>query len=972
MLRDISVLYVSVDNYLIAEYRNVYDEGGSKFMNNILQIDKQILSIDKVICRHISNLNNSTRGEISQDILSQLRHFVEHIMLKIYANGNDIEDTQDNVKQAVKYAKSEDSLRHLSRFHHFLQVSVSHRTLEEENSERLMLKYYEYLLRIRILLHDKYSLDVLTNLEQFPIETDESLNEYYFKIAQKIDGYKILPRNGFKYDRFYIQNIKPFFYNNKIYYEVAFIPANDKASKTDRIIAFTESEITDFYAVKLAIEDDCIEIFNKFMPIRIILDWEVSIRPCEFKNFSKLINNQSKAIGKAEERNLVKYLTETGRSLSEIVVYSDELYNNVRNQIVPNREAYHFFDLLDYCRELIKNQGTGCNVLRYLLHHMNNRVIKEQYHESYKKNYHTGRWEYLGGNNWLSNLYLPNECLPFDTMPFCSGLRKHVPSLSDLLIALDAVGREHEFLARIIKNNTEQKGILYTQLEQVGEKYKLGNFEDVDTLKNVYNNKLPNTKKQQARKLIIDKGYIFIEAYRDDTISIIKEIKGLAQSGVDNYSNTVRRWIENSDYAISEEKKKALETMFDKSHVSVIYGAAGTGKTTFINYISNFFKEYSKLYLAYTNPAVNNLKRKVATTSDCEFMTISKFNNKYNNDIKRKYDIIFIDECSTVSNKEMKEFLELAEFKLLVLVGDTYQIEAIEFGNWFDAIRGFLSETAICELVKPYRSNSKQLQALWDNVRKMEDDILDRLQAGGYSVNLDPSILKPASDNEIILCLNYGGLYGINNINHFMQENNNGKEIRRGIQRYKVGDPILFNESADAFFAKNKEQIPIIHNNMKGRIIDFRLLEADKVTERVQFDIEIEKPLMNLDNENMDFQVIGVSEKGNSIIRFDVYKNKSTDEDDDDVSKNIVPFQIAYAVSIHKAQGLEYDSVKIIITDDIDELITHSIFYTAITRAREKLKIYWTQSVEKKVLDRIEPKNNHQDISLLKQEIMKL
>ena len=940
-------------------------------MSNILQIDRQILNIDKVICRHIENLNNLTRGEVSQDILSQLRHFVEHIMLKIYANANDIEDTQDNVKQAVKYAKNETSLRHLSRFHHFLQVAVSHRTLEEENSERLMLKYYEYLLRVKILLHDKYGLEVLSNLEQFPIDTDESLNEYYLKIAQKVDAYKKVERTGFKYDRVYMQNIKPFFCNDKIYYEVAFIPANDKASKTDRIIAFTEREITDFYAVKLAIEDDYIEIFDKSMPIRIIMDWEVSIRPCEFKNFNKIIHNRSKGIGKAEERNLVKYLTESGKSLAELVVYPDEIYNNVRNQIVPNREAYHFFDSIDYCRELIKRQESGCNVLRYLLHHMNNRVIKEQYHENYKKNYYTGRWEYLGGNNWISNLYLPNECLPFDTMPFCSGLRKHVPSLADLFIAMDSVGREHEFLARIIKNNTEQKGILYTQLEQDGERYKLGDFEDVETLKNIYNEKLPKTKKQQERKLIIDKGHIFIDGYRNDTISIIKAIKKLAQSGVNNYSNTVKHWIENNDYAISEEKKKALETMFDKTHVSVIYGAAGTGKTTFINYISSFFKTYSKLYLAYTKPAVDNLKRKVGTTAECEFMTISKFNSEYNNDIKRDYDIVFIDECSTVSNKEMKEFLELAKFKLLILVGDTYQIESIEFGNWFDAIRGFLPETAICELVKPYRSNSVQLQSLWDNVRKMEDDILDRLQAGGYSANLDPSILNPASENEIILCLNYGGLYGINNINHFMQENNLGKEIRRGIHRYKVGDPILFNDSADTFFIKNEKQIPIIHNNMKGKIFDFRLLEEGKVTERIQFDIEIEKPLMNLDDENMDFQVVGISDKGNSIIRFDVYKNKSTDEDDDNISKSIVPFQIAYAVSIHKAQGLEYDSVKIIITDDIDELITHSIFYTAITRARQLLKIYWTQAVEKKVLDRIEPRNNHQDISLLKQEMQK-
>ena len=150
-----------------------------------------------------------------------------------------------------------------------------------------------------------------------------------------------------------------------------------------------------------------------------------------------------------DKDELVKYLTESGRSLAEIVVYSDEKYNEIRNRIVPNREGYHFFDLLDFCRQLIKNQGAGYNVLRYLLHHMNNRVIKEQYHESYKKNYNTGRWEYLGANNWLSNLYLANECLPFDTMPFCSGLRKHVPNISDLLIALDTAGREHEFMATI-------------------------------------------------------------------------------------------------------------------------------------------------------------------------------------------------------------------------------------------------------------------------------------------------------------------------------------------------------------------------------------------------------------------------------------------------------------------------------------------------------------------------------------------
>jgi hypothetical protein len=59
----------------------------------LLRIDAQILNINKAICRHIDSLATSPRGVVSQDILSQLRNFVEHIMLKFYANGQDIEQS---------------------------------------------------------------------------------------------------------------------------------------------------------------------------------------------------------------------------------------------------------------------------------------------------------------------------------------------------------------------------------------------------------------------------------------------------------------------------------------------------------------------------------------------------------------------------------------------------------------------------------------------------------------------------------------------------------------------------------------------------------------------------------------------------------------------------------------------------------------------------------------------------------------
>ena len=66
--------------------------------------------------------------------------------------------------------------------------------------------------------------------------------------------------------------------------------------------------------------------------------------------------------------------------------------------------------------------------------------------------------------------------------------------------------------------------------------------------------------------------------------------------------------------------------------------------------------------------------------------------------------------------------------------------------------------------------------------------------------------------------------------------------------------------------------------------------------------------------------------------------------------RSIIPFQLAYAVSIHKAQGLEYDSVKVIIPSNNVEKITHGVFYTAITRAKKHLKIYWSSETMKDIV----------------------
>ncbi|MCL2137520.1 MAG: ATP-dependent RecD-like DNA helicase [Coriobacteriia bacterium] len=908
----------------------------------INKIDEQISRSDTAICRHIANLTGLERGVVSQNILSNLRTFVEHTMFKIYAHSVNTTYEYAEIQRAIKYIGTRGQFKFLSRFHSYLQIVASHYTLDPEDSERVMLKYYEFLLKIKHLLKTMYDFEVLKNLDQFPLNTDKNLQEYYEKIASKlINRDQPIDIAGAENSRYYIHKVKPFFVNQGVYYEVTFIPATDRASKYDRIIAFTTLDISDNYAVKLWTVEDNISIFGKTMPIFIIAKWEVAIRPVEIERFSnifgKSLRNHS---GSAEGRGLMQFLTETGFNLLELLSFEDSTYQHIRLEILSlfNARTSNLFDLFDTCREIIINNRPANNILRYLIYHMNNRIISDQID--------------IHKNSQLSGLFLAYGCIPFEEMPYCASLLHHNPRLGDLFDCIDAKDRSHEILARYVIHNTERFGQLYTP------KSELERFGDIDELVNAFNRKLYFNERHQARRIEQRNGHYYIKGNEIDTITILRRLLQVSDYGIQNYTNFFDGWITSGVHQVDcDEKKDVLREMFSQSSVALIYGSAGTGKTTLINHISSLFKYQSKLFLANTNPAVDNMRRRVSSQStDTEFMTITKFLTNQN--AKTAYNILFIDECSTVNNRDMKAILEKAEFDLLVLVGDIYQIEAIEFGNWFCAARGFLPVNSICELHKPYRSNNEELQILWNRVRNMDDKILETITRNQYSTTLDSSIFVPSESDEIILCLNYDGLYGINNINRFLQEANPNSAVSWGLQQYKVGDPVLFNES-DRFK-------PVIYNNVKGCILDIQL-----IGDQIQFDIDVERPINGLEARYCDFTLIDNANPDHSIIRFTVDDHRKVDENLVVPITAVVPFQVAYAVSIHKAQGLEFNSVKVVITDEIEDHITHNIFYTAITRAREKLKIYWTPEVEKRVLGRIKPRDNNRDVGILRTLINK-
>lgn len=374
-------------------------------------LDEKINVIDRAICRYLDNIDNSTRAVISQDILAHLRNLVEHVMLKYYSPNADIDDSEENIEKAAEHAQTNGRLKVLYRFRNYLDMVASHYTLDEDNSERLMLKYYDYLLETKNLLYHDFGISILHNLDKFPLNLDTALQEYYSKIADKINKYNAnLPAEGEKY---YIQKLKPFYVNGHKYFEVTFTTAKDRENKAGRIIAFTRLPVISNYASRFKLVNENIEILGKNMPILLIVGWEVSIRDFEFKNFYSIITGEDRKIAYGEQQTICRFLTEKGYTLTEIMDFPNASYHRLINSWRPKSKTGYFYDALDICHTIISRKKSGQNIIRYLLYGMHNAIMKDQ--RQYESN----------GN--LSGLYLKNSSIPFDSMPFNQSPVNHNP-----------------------------------------------------------------------------------------------------------------------------------------------------------------------------------------------------------------------------------------------------------------------------------------------------------------------------------------------------------------------------------------------------------------------------------------------------------------------------------------------------------------------------------------------------------------
>ncbi|MFR0736070.1 MAG: ATP-dependent RecD-like DNA helicase [Oscillospiraceae bacterium] len=572
----------------------------------------------------------------------------------------------------------------------------------------------------------------------------------------------------------------------------------------------------------------------------------------------------------------------------------------------------------------------GKNVVRYLLINLREKSLIDVMPNRFTK--------MLAG----SPLYLASGCRPFERNPLLANLPHSKTAEVSITKTLSASGTEkiNILLPYLrIRNAINKSGELYFKASEIAS----------DKSINDYNEYLVEWEQDQGYSIVNDSGLVTISAYETITLKILQRLLDFTQAGIKGQKELNARFIKDHSALFDKvdvSKQKAIKYAFVNSRILLIYGAAGTGKTTLINYISSLMPKSKKLFLTKTHAAIQHLQRRINNPgSDSDFICIDSFTRRVN---LPDYDIIFVDECSTIDNRTMLNFIsKISSDSLIVLAGDINQIESIDFGNWFYYAKDIITtQGANIELLDTWRTQEENLLSLWEEVRNNDVRITEKLVIDGpFSKEIGSDIFTSDVKDEVVLCLNYDGKFGLNNINSYFQNANpNGEAIIWQSWRFKKGDKILFNDNS---------RFTYLYNNLKGIITDI-----EKTDDQIAFTIDVETIITEQQCKSDQIEYIDtIGER--TRIKLIVYAfDEDEIENEEDAKKTIIPFQLAYAVSIHKAQGLEYDSVKVIIPSVNSEKITKGVFYTAITRTKKKLTIYWSSETMEAIISGFSSEHN--------------
>jgi len=411
-------------------------------------------------------------------------------------------------------------------------------------------------------------------------------------------------------------------------------------------------------------------------------------------------------------------------------------------------------------------------------------------------------------------------------------------------------------------------------------------------------------------------------------------------------------------FSFSHEQKEIIQRIAaGRSRVYALLGYAGTGKSTISRAILDFLTEYhcrrdDVVCCAFTGMAAARIKKLTGYPS-FTIHTLLKYKGDnqftYNRDNRLPHRVILLDEASMVNLPLFYRLAQAVDINaLFIMVGDPAQLPPIGAGNVFCDVtakevfpktiltsifrqssnsvlvhfaniirRGVLPS----EYTADYMDFSFQIQEIPGyfqkrkelpeaDIKKLRDDNNEKIRNMLISVasEMVHRLSHPSWDFQVLTPMRRG-LLGTETLNPALQN----------IFNPRGGNPI------EAYGITIKEGDKVVHlrnKDMDTAVYDQGIFARDRDTyDRQRIFNGSVGIVLKIDPDNEEFFVLYPERL---LVRYDF-----------DHIRDLI--DLAYCLTVHKAQGSQYKYVAIPLTNSHYMMLNNKWFYTALTRAEKKV-----------------------------------
>ena len=460
-----------------------------------------------------------------------------------------------------------------------------------------------------------------------------------------------------------------------------------------------------------------------------------------------------------------------------------------------------------------------------------------------------------------------------------------------------------------------QKGDTYTDIESIYLKLldTLNINIDIDSIREYLDKLISNDE------VVLEDNNYYLKTYYDMEIRVATKINYLInkkKNKIKNIDENINLLEELFNIKYNELQKSAVISSLE-NNITIITGGPGTGKTTIIKAIVEAYKSINN----YTMDDLNNnlvllaptgrASKRIREATGFYASTIHKF-LKWNkaqdefmvNENNKSYaKFLIVDETSMIDIFLLDNlFKALFDDVKIVFVGDYNQLPSVLPGQ------------TLKDMMDSKMINTIELKELY---RQKEDSYIITLASEINEGNLSKDCFTKKSDYNFIECnKNLIEKYIVDICNKYIEKGFNEKDIQILAPMYKGINGIdnLNIKLQDIFNPKN--------NNKEVSYMDIVYREKDKVLQT--------KNIPDTDISNGDIGIIETIDAEDILIDFDSEYLECKKQDLDNI-------KLGYSISIHKAQGSEFDIVIIPMDRSFSRMLYRKLIYTAVTRAKKYL-----------------------------------